>query len=97
MRSGISKTFTTTLPAVTGRAGDRILGEIEKACLELEDFPERGNVPKELAILGIVEYRELHHKPWRMIYRVIGNDVVIYCVVDGRRDMVSFLQRRLLR
>nr|AOO92220.1 plasmid stabilization protein [Rhizobium leguminosarum bv. trifolii] len=47
--------------------------------------------------MGISEYRELHHKPWRMIYRIMGTDVVVYCVVDGRRDMQSFLERRLIR
>ncbi|MBB4402989.1 MULTISPECIES: type II toxin-antitoxin system RelE/ParE family toxin [Rhizobium/Agrobacterium group] len=76
---------------------ERILGEIEEACLELEDLPTRGNVPKELAGLGITDYRELHHKPWRMIYRIIGEDVIVYCIADGRRDMQSFLERRLLR
>lgn len=86
---------------LTGRDGvqtaERILSEIEEACLGLEDFPERGNVPKELVGLGITEYRELHHKPWRMIYRVMGENVIIYCIADGRRDMQSFLERRLLR
>lgn len=86
---------------LAGRDGvqtaERILGEIEQACLGLEEFPGRGNVPKELVGLGITEYRELHHKPWRMIYRVIGEDVIIYCIADGRRDMQSFLERRLLR
>lgn len=76
---------------------ERILGEIEHACLGLEDLPAKGNVPKELTGLGITDYRELHHKPWRMIYRIIGEDVIVYCVADGRRDMQSFLERRLLR
>lgn len=76
---------------------ERILGEIEAAIMGLNEFPERGNVPKELVSIGLSEYREIHHKPWRVIYRIMGNDVVIYCVVDGRRDMQSFLERRLLR
>ncbi|MDC7745222.1 type II toxin-antitoxin system RelE/ParE family toxin [Rhizobium binxianense] len=76
---------------------ERILTEIESACAELEEFPARGNIPKELAGIGISEYRELRHKPWRMIYRILGTDVVVYCVVDGRRDMQSFLERRLIR
>ncbi|MBB4480497.1 type II toxin-antitoxin system RelE/ParE family toxin [Rhizobium etli] len=76
---------------------ERILTEIESACAGLEEFPARGNIPKELASIGISEYRELHHKPWRMIYRIIGTDVVVYCVADGRRDMQAFLERRLIR
>jgi toxin ParE1/3/4 len=31
-----------------------------------------------------------------VIYRVIGKQVVIYLIVDGRRDMQSVLARRLL-
>ncbi|OWV75746.1 plasmid stabilization protein [Rhizobium sp. R339] len=76
---------------------ERILTEIESACADLEKFPARGNIPKELASIGISEYRELHHKPWRMIYRIIGTDVIVYCVADGRRDMQAFLERRLIR
>lgn len=76
---------------------ERILGEIEAAITGLDAFPERGNAPKELVSIGLGEYREIHHKPWRVIYRLMGQDVVVYCVVDGRRDMQSFLERRLLR
>ncbi|WP_454858713.1 type II toxin-antitoxin system RelE/ParE family toxin [Rhizobium binxianense] len=76
---------------------ERILNELETAALSLSDLPDRGTVPKELGPVGITEYRDLHHKPWRMIYRIMGSDVVVYCVADGRRDMQSFLERRLLR
>jgi len=79
------------------KTADRILDELESTAAGLAEMPERGNIPKELASVGITEYREAHHKPWRMIYRIIGSDVVIYCVADGRRDMRSFLERRLLR
>ncbi|ACI58734.1 addiction module toxin, RelE/StbE family (plasmid) [Rhizobium leguminosarum bv. trifolii WSM2304] len=76
---------------------ERILTEIESAGADLAEFPARGNIPKEFTSIGITEYRELHHKPWRMIYRIIGTDVIVYCVVDGRRDMQAFLERRLIR
>ena len=74
-----------------------MLTEIKSACAELEEFPAGGNIPKELAGIVISDYRELHHKPWRMIYRILGTDVVVYCVVDGRRDLQIFLERRLIR
>ncbi len=60
-------------------------------------FPERGNTPKELRDLGITEYREVHYKPYRVIYRIFGEKAVVYCVIDGRRDMESLLKRRLIR
>lgn len=79
-----------------GRA-DAILDGLEETCASLVDFPERGNKPKELDALGIAIYGEIHFKPYRIIYRIIGRDVVIHGVFDGRRDMESLLQRRVLR
>lgn len=76
---------------------DRVLAGIEEACSRLTRLPNRGNVPNELSLLGITEYREVHFKPYRVIYRVMKKAVVVYCVLDGRRDMQSLLQLRLLR
>ena len=76
---------------------DHVLTGIEDACRGLATLSQRGNVPKELLPLGISEYREVHFKPYRVIYRAIGRRVVIYTVLDGRRDMQSLLARRLLR
>ncbi len=79
-----------------GRA-DAVLDALETLCDPLRELPERGNKPKELRDLGIELYREIHFKPYRIIYRIIGRDVVIHGVFDGRRDMESLLQRRVLR
>jgi toxin ParE1/3/4 len=70
---------------------------LEATCLRLDQYPARGNVPKELLSLGINDFREAHWKPYRIIYRIVGQRVVIYCVLDGRRNMQTLLQRRLLR
>ncbi|PDT29303.1 plasmid stabilization protein [Rhizobium sp. L9] len=85
---------------IAGRDGTEMaehILEIENACADLEEFPARGNIPNELVSIGISEYRELHHRPWRTIYRIIGTEVAVYCVVDERRDMQAFLERRLIR
>jgi toxin ParE1/3/4 len=75
---------------------DYVLGQIEKMFSSLSEFPERGVYPKELLALGIREYREIFFKPYRIVYRVMENIVYVLLVVDGRRDMQSLLQRRLL-
>lgn len=62
----------------------------------LSKHPLRGSYPKELLSLGIREYRQIFFKPYRVIYRVMENRVVIYLIVDGRRDMQSVLAERLL-
>ncbi|WIW90946.1 type II toxin-antitoxin system RelE/ParE family toxin (plasmid) [Sphingobium sp. V4] len=62
----------------------------------LEQFPLRGSVPKELEALGIREFRQLLLHPYRLIYRVTGNRVIVLLIADGRRDMQALLERRLL-
>ena len=78
-----------------GRA-DYVLGQIEKAFSSLSEYPERGNYPVELLDIGIREYREIFSRPYRIIYRVIENNVYVLLIADGRRDMQTLLQRRLL-
>ena len=71
---------------------DRLLDVVES----LRPFPERGAYPGELVVLGIRDYRQTAFKPYRVIYRVMGQKVHIYIIADGRRDMQSLLARRLL-
>lgn len=73
-----------------------VLDELMEAVENLSKFPERGNYPKELVGLGIKEYRQTFFKPYRVIHRVTGSQVIIYLIADGRRDMQSVLARRLL-
>ncbi len=78
------------------RKADYVLEQIEKAFSKLSEFPERGTYPKELLALGIREYREIFFKPYRIIYRVMDKNVYVMLIVDGRRELQSLLQRRLL-
>jgi toxin ParE1/3/4 len=78
------------------RKADHVLEQIEKAFSKLSEFPERGAYPNELLALGTREYREIFFKPYRIIYRVMDKNVYVLLIVDGRRDMQSLLQRRLL-
>jgi toxin ParE1/3/4 len=75
---------------------DHVLDELIEVVRGLAEFPERGNYPKELIALGIKDYRQTVFNPYRVIYRVMGDRVLIYLIVDGRRDMQSVLTRRLL-
>ena len=75
---------------------DYVLEQIEKAFARLSQFPERGAHPRELLALGIREYREIFFKPYRIIYRIVDKNVYILLVTDGRRDMQTLLQRRLV-
>ncbi len=77
-------------------AADRILRRILELGSRLAEEPERGTRPKELLSLGILEYRQVILKPYRIIYRIVDRQVVILVIADGRRDMQSLLARRLL-
>lgn len=77
-------------------SADDVLDRLMAVAESLAAFPERGSYPQELLALGIREYRQLFFKPYRVIYRVAGKQVIIYVITDGRRDMQSLLSRRLL-
>ena len=76
---------------------DYVLERIERAFQSLAEHPQRGNHPRELLEIGIREYREVFFKPYRIIYRVLEDRVYVLLIVDGRRDMQTLLQRRLLQ
>ena len=78
-------------------SADYVLERIERVFLGLSVHPERGNHPRELLDIGVREYREVYFKPYRIIYKVIGDSVYVLVIADGRRDMQTLLQRRLLQ
>lgn len=75
---------------------DYVLNQLVATANKLVVMPERGSYPKELVSLGIKEYRQIFFKPYRVIYRIIGRDVLVYVIADGRRDIQSILTHRLL-
>lgn len=74
-----------------------VVGKIEEAYLKLAEFPDRGAIPHELLELGMRDFRQVVFKPYRIIYEVEQDRVVVYVIADGRRDMRSLLRTRLLR
>ncbi|MFK8049409.1 MAG: type II toxin-antitoxin system RelE/ParE family toxin [Halioglobus sp.] len=75
---------------------DYVLDKIEAVLQGLSESPERGTRPRELLALGVGEYRQVYFKPYRIIYTNRGKNVYVLLIADGRRDMESLLQRRLL-
>jgi toxin ParE1/3/4 len=63
-----------TFHDVPGKA-DYVLNQLEKTFSDLSAFPDRGVYPKELAELGIREFREVFFKPYRIVYSVRDNNV----------------------
>lgn len=76
---------------------ERMLEGLLDTADNLAKFPERGSHPKELSKLGIRDFRQVMFQPYRLIYRIAGNQVFLLLVADGRRDLQALLERRVLR
>ena len=80
----------------TPSRADYVLTRIEQAFNSLAESPDRGAHPPELLSFGIRDFREIFFKPYRIIYEVVADTVTVVLIADGRRDVQSLLQRRLL-
>jgi toxin ParE1/3/4 len=81
----------------TPEDADDLLDHLEQRSSTLSTLPGRGHVPPELKRLGIEMVREIHTKPYRILYGISGRNVYIHGYLDGRRDLQDILERRLLR
>ena len=77
-------------------AAVRLITAFADKVASLKRFPLRGSRPTELERVGVRDVHQLTIKPYRLIYRVVERRVFIMFIVDGRRDMQAFLERRLL-
>lgn len=70
---------------------------LDEALASLEQLADRGRVVPELQVRGISTYRELIRGAHRIIYRVMGREVWVLAVVDGRRSLDGLLYERARR
>lgn len=82
---------------VSDRVANGIIDGLEAAVNNLAEFPDRGSIPKELLALGIRQYRHIIENPYRIIYEILTDQIVVHAILDGRRDMQSLLMQRILR
>jgi plasmid stabilization system protein ParE len=73
----------------------RVLARLRERARELSSLPERGRVVPELARFGIVVYREVIVRPYRIVYRVRDRSVHVLAVLDGRREIEDLLFERM--
>ena len=67
------------------KLADRILDEIESACLPLRDFPQLGRARLEISS----DARSLVVSRWLILYRITLQGVQIVRIVDGVRDVAK--------
>ncbi len=64
-----------------------VFHEIEEACKSLSSLPDRGHIPPEPERIGVMNFKEIHFKPYRIIYEVMNKKAFVHCVLDGRRNL----------
>jgi toxin ParE1/3/4 len=69
---------------------------LEQACDSLTENPECGTIPHEVKPTGMFEYRQIIAKPYRIIYQISENNVFIFAVVHGRRNLQDVLRQRII-
>jgi toxin ParE1/3/4 len=74
----------------------KILDRLESKMNSLKEYPERGRVVPELLNQNIMEYHEIIETPWRIIYKIVDQNVFILTVIDGRRNVQDVLLKKLM-
>ena len=72
----------------------RVVDRLTRRSEQIAKFPGSGRMVPEY---DAPEIREVIERPYRIIYRVIENNVYVLVIADGRGDMQTLLQRRLLQ
>ena len=74
-----------------------VVESLERCAATLCDLPTRGRVVPELRRLGERRFREVFESPWRIVYLVEAERVLVVAVVDGRRDLQDWLKEHEAR
>ncbi|MCK4839583.1 MAG: type II toxin-antitoxin system RelE/ParE family toxin [Desulfobulbaceae bacterium] len=74
----------------------KILAKIKKAVSDLYHPPHRGRFVPELQDQGVLLYRELVIPPWRVMYRVTEDTVLVLSLIDSRQNVEDILLKKLI-
>jgi toxin ParE1/3/4 len=75
------------------KAEDEIFNKLEQ--LDAGSYP--GTTVKELASVGIFDYQNAFTSHHKLVYRRIGNDIVVYVIAGHRQDFSTLLMKRLFK
>jgi toxin ParE1/3/4 len=74
-----------------------LLDGLEEKCASLSNNPGCGHTVPELKRVYVESFREVHFKPYRIIYQVSNEKVYVHAILDGRRELQELLERRIIR
>jgi addiction module RelE/StbE family toxin len=75
---------------------DEVIQLIRVQTQKLQELPARGRIVPELRFCGVLLYRELIVSPWRIIYRIDGENIWVLAVIDSRRNVEDILLERFI-
>ena len=78
-------------------AAKNIFTQIKKECDSLYALAERKRVVPELQQIGILKYKEIIYKRWRIIYKIDDEKVYVLIVIDTSRNLEDILFQRLIK
>lgn len=72
-----------------------VLEKLQAQAEKLDLYAERGRRMPEIGRTARLRWRELIVSPWRLIYSIEGDTVLVVGVVDSRRDVRGWLAKRM--
>ena len=69
---------------------------IKQECDQLNYLPDRKRIVPELQQMGILKYREILFKRWRIVFKIENYKVFVLLVVDSSRNFEDVMFQRLL-
>ena len=73
-----------------------VLDRLNETAQSIAALPHRGSRPDELPRGTEGEFRQVFFKPYRVVYEILRDEVVIYLIADVRRNLQSLMLRRLI-
>jgi len=91
----LEEIFTWIADHDSNEKAEHVLDRILHAAESIAALPHKGSRPIELPAGLEGEFRQVFFKPYRVIYEVADQEVLIHLIADGRRNLQSLLMRRL--
>ncbi|MDR1963085.1 MAG: type II toxin-antitoxin system RelE/ParE family toxin [Planctomycetaceae bacterium] len=72
----------------------KVIETLEQTIDSLKYEPERCAHSTEFLQVGIQGIREILSNPYRIFFRMKKNKVIVFAIIDGRRDLRTFIVQR---
>ena len=61
---------------------EKVIAEFEENIMTLQKYPKSGRIVPELEKQGILQYRELIQRYYRIVYEISEDRVIIHTIID---------------